>query len=268
MGIHLMLINFFIASIAVLSQSDETLEFKKQMELVWSDEFDYEGLPDSTKWSFDIQGNEWNWGNNELQWYTDSKVENAVVSDGTLKITARKEKTGNKEYSSARLRTLGKGDFKYGFFEVKAKLPKGNGTWPAIWMLPSAPGKDWPSGGEIDIMEHVGFKPDTVFATVHTKAHNHIIGTQVGEDFLLPEATTDFNVYALYWDEEQIKAYVNGVRYFKYEKNGQGPDVWPFDTEFHLLLNLAIGGGLGGKKGVDDRLFPHIYEIEYVRIYQ
>ncbi|MCH7412117.1 family 16 glycosylhydrolase [Belliella sp. R4-6] len=243
----------------------EKLEDKK---LVWKDEFDYEGLPDSTKWSFDTQGNDWSWGNDELQWYTESNSNNAEVSNGILKITAVKEAIGNKRYSSARLRSLGKGDFKYGYFEISARMPSGNGTWPAIWMLPSNSDKGWPEGGEIDIMEHVGFKPDTVFATVHTKAHNHLINTQVGNDFLLPTAVSEFNIYSLYWDEEVIKAYVNGICYFTYQKNGQGTEVWPFDNEFHLLLNLAIGGGLGGKKGVDDSLFPHVFEVDYVRVYQ
>ncbi|MCH7412310.1 family 16 glycosylhydrolase [Belliella sp. R4-6] len=252
----------------VLMSKIEVDKIKKQRQLVWFDEFDGNGLPDSTKWSFDTRGNDWNWGNNELQWYTDSNLKNAEVSNGTLKITAIKEPTGNKNYSSARLRSLGKGDFKYGYFEIRAKMPKGNGTWPAIWMLPSNSDKGWPEGGEIDIMEHVGFKPDTVFATVHTKAHNHIKKTQVGNDFLLPNATSEFNVYSLLWDEESIKAYVNGICYFTYEKNGAETDVWPFDSDFHLLLNLAIGGGLGGKKGVDNSLFPHVFEVDYVRVYQ
>ncbi|MCH7402235.1 glycerophosphodiester phosphodiesterase family protein [Belliella kenyensis] len=252
----------------ILAEKIFLREKLKDKELVWQDEFDYDGLPDSTKWSFDIRGNDWSWGNNELQWYTDSNLKNAEVSNGTLKITAHKESIENKEYSSARLRSLGQGDFRYGYFEISAKLPTGNGTWPAIWMLPSNSEKRWPEGGEIDIMEHVGFNPDTVFATVHTKAHNHIINTQVGKDYLLPSAVSEFNVYSLYWDEEIIKAYVNGICYFTYEKNGQGTDVWPFDNEFHLLLNLAIGGGLGGKKGIDDSLFPHIFEVDYVRVYQ
>ena len=252
----------------ILISKIEVDKIKKDKKLVWFDEFNGDGLPDSTKWSFDTRGNDWNWGNNELQWYTDSNPNNAQVSNGTLKITAIKEPTGKKNYSSARLRSLGKGDFKYGYFEIRAKMPKGNGTWPAIWMLPSNSNKGWPEGGEIDIMEHVGFKYDTVFATVHTKAHNHIKKTQVGKEFLLPNATSEFNVYSLFWDKESIKAYVNGICYFTYEKNGAGPDVWPFDSKFHLLLNLAIGGGLGGKKGIDDSLFPHVFEIDYVRVYQ
>jgi beta-glucanase (GH16 family) len=237
--------------------------------LVWADEFDKNGMPDTTRWNYDTRGNEYGWGNNEKQWYTVAKPENCRIENGILVITARKEKTGNKEYSSARLTTKNKGDWKYGKIEVRAKLPTGNGTWPAIWMLPTENKYGgWPKSGEIDIMEHVGYNPDTVFSTVHTGKFNHMIGTQVGKKTGLPTATTEFHVYTTEWEENEIRSYVDGKHYFTFKNNGEGFEAWPFDQPFHLILNLAIGGGLGGKKGIDDSKFPHIFEIDYVRVYQ
>jgi glycerophosphoryl diester phosphodiesterase len=237
-------------------------------ELVWQDEFDYEGLPDPKKWSFDTLGNAWGWGNGELQWYTSGRLENAVVSQGVLTIRAHEELMKGKAYSSARLRTKGKGDWKYGVISVRAKLPKGRGTWPAIWMLPSVEEINWPKGGEIDIMEHVGYSPEKVFSTIHTEKNNHVKRTQVGREIYLPEVTEDFHVYTLVWEENQIRSYVNGILYFTFDNLQEGESQWPFDKEFHLLLNLAIGGGLGGKEGVDNGLFPHAFEIDFVRVYQ
>lgn len=237
--------------------------------LVWSDEFNYKGLPDSTKWNFATKGNKTGWGNNELQWYTEANPANAYVSDGILKITAIKEPTSGKNYSSARLTTKDKASWKYCKVEVRAKLPTGRGTWPAIWMMPEeSTYGGWPKSGEIDIMEHVGFNPDTVFSTVHTGKFNHMIGTQVGKKIGVPTATTGFHVYSMEWEENEIRSYVDGIHYFTFENNGEGFESWPFDQPFHIILNLAIGGGLGGQKGVDDSLFPHVYEIDYVRVYQ
>lgn len=237
--------------------------------LVWADEFDKNGLPDTTRWNYDTRGNSYGWGNNEAQWYTVARPENARIENGILIITAIKEPTQGKNYSSARLTTKNKGDWKYGKIEVKAKLPTGNGTWPAIWMLPTeSKYGGWPKCGEIDIMEHVGFDPDTVFSTVHTGKFNHMIGTQVGKRTGLPTATTEFHVYTTEWDENEIRSYVDGRHYFTFKNNGQDFESWPFDQPFHLILNLAIGGGLGGKKGIDDSTFPHTFEIDHVRIYQ
>ena len=159
----------------------------------WSDEFDYTGAPDPNKWGYDIGGS--GWGNNELQYYTNS-TNNANVANGKLTITARKENVGGREYTSARLVTKNKGDFLYGRIEVAAKLPTGKGTWPAIWMLPTdwAYG-DWPKSGEIDIMEHVGYDPNNVLSSVHTQAYNHSIGTQKSGGKNIPTALTAFHKY-------------------------------------------------------------------------
>ncbi|WP_372948952.1 family 16 glycosylhydrolase [Mariniphaga sp.] len=250
------------------NSSDNNSE-KDNWQLVWSDEFDTDGLPDTTKWNYDTRGNEYGWGNNEKQWYPVADPDNVYIRDGILTITAIKEPTFGKEYSSARLTTKGKGDWKYCKVEVRAKVPSGRGTWPAIWMLPTENNYGgWPKSGEIDIMEHVGFNPDTVFSTVHTGAFNHTIGTQVGKKIGLPTATTKFHVYTTEWNENEIKSYVDGEHYFTFTNNGEGFEAWPFDQQFHLILNLAIGGGLGGKKGIDDSKFPHHFQIDYVRVYQ
>jgi beta-glucanase (GH16 family) len=233
---------------------------------VWADEFAYEGKPDPAKWDYDLGGS--GWGNNELQYYTNS-LENARVTGGRLLITARKETVENREYSSARLVSRNKGDFLYGRFEVKAKLPAGRGTWPAIWMLPTdwAYG-GWPASGEIDIMEHVGYDPDRVHVTVHTEAYNHAKNTQKGASKLVANATTDFHLYRVDWTPYAIRGYIDNQQVFQFINEGRGYTVWPFDKRFHLLLNIAVGGNWGGAQGVDPEVFPQSMEIEYVRVYR
>ncbi len=242
--------------------------------LVWSDEFDYRGLPDPSKWGYDVGGH--GWGNKELQFYTERRKENARVENGRLIIEARRDRWEGHEYTSARLVTKGKGDWTYGRFEVAARLPSGRGTWPAVWMLPthkSYGGGYWPDNGEIDIMEHVGFDPDVVHASVHTKAYYHSIGTQKTAKTDVPAARTGFNVYAVEWTPEEVRGYVNGRRYFAFKNerltNPEADDrQWPFDKPFHLLLNVAVGGGWGGAKGVDETIWPQRMEVDYVRVYR
>lgn len=237
--------------------------------LVWNEEFDYTGLPDSSKWSYDTDGNVYGWGNNEAQFYTIGKKENAWVSDGLLRITALKEPAEGKSYTSARLRTRGKGDWLYGRFEIRAKLPTGKGTWPAIWMLPTdwAYG-DWPASGEIDIMENVGYDPDTIVGSAHTEKYNHAIGTQKNAKIAYPDCYKAFHVYVLEWERDEYRLYVDDCLFFTFKNEGAGYEVWPYDKPFHLLLNLAVGGNWGGQQGIDDSLFPHVFEVDYVRIYQ
>lgn len=159
--------------------TQDTTTNPKEYELVWSDEFNYLGLPDSTKWSFDTEGNAWGWGNNESQYYTNQNSENAFVDSDFLHIVAQQKKMANKDFTSARLRTIHKGDWLFAKVEVRALLPQIAGIWPAIWMLPTDwVYGDWPKSGEIDIMEHVGYMPDSVFCTIHTEAYNHILNTQ------------------------------------------------------------------------------------------
>ncbi len=233
---------------------------------IWSDEFDYTGLPNTAKWGYDIGGS--GWGNNELQYYTND-LENAKVENGNLVITAVKEPISGKNYSSARLVTRNKGDFLYGRFEIKAKLPAGRGTWPAIWMLPTdwAYG-DWPKSGEIDIMEHVGYDLNKVHVTVHTEAYNHSIGTQKGTNMMVPTATTEFHKYRVDWTPYAVRGYIDDQLMFTFINEGKGSAAWPFDKRFHLIMNLAVGGNWGGAQGVDDSIFPKSMEVDYVRVYK
>lgn len=237
--------------------------------LVWSDEFDYTGLPDAAKWSYDTDGNATGWGNNESQYYTSGRLENAEVKDGFLNITARKEEYAGFSYTSARLRTSGKGDWLYGRVEVRAKLPDGRGMWPAIWMLPTdwAYG-GWPASGEIDIMENVGYDPYKIVASAHTESYNHTIGTQKSATRTVQSCYTDFHIYELQWDSNEYRIYVDKMLLFTFKNEGTGYKVWPFDKRFHLLLNVAVGGNWGGQQGIDDSIFPRTMVIDYVRVYQ
>ena len=238
-------------------------------QLVWSDDFEYNGLPDSAKWSYDNVGNSWGWGNRELQYYTVTKIENAEVSNGTLKIKALKQKLKNCNYTSARLITKYKGDWLYGKFEIRAKLPDGRGLWPAIWMLPTDwEYGGWPQSGEIDIMENVGFDPDTIVCSVHTTNYNHKMKTQHNNRVALPDNRKEFHIYGLEWTEEYITTTIDGRACFTFPKESDDPAVWPFNRRFHLLLNLAVGGDWGGALGIDDTAFPATMEIDYVRVYQ
>ena len=236
---------------------------------IWQDEFDYTGLPDSTRWSYELGGS--GWGNNEAEYYTKS-IKNAHVENGKLSIEVIKESVGGKSYSSARLLTKKKGDWLYGRFEIRAKLPQGVGTWPAIWMLASDQTygtQYWPDNGEIDIMEHVGYDPAVIHGTIHTKAFNHAINTQKGSTLTIPTAMADFHTYAIDWYPDQLKFYIDDVVYFTVVKQTSWSwNQWPFDQKFHLLLNLAIGGDWGGAKGIDDSIFPQKMEVDYVRVYQ
>ena len=234
--------------------------------LVWSDEFNNTGLPDAAKWNYDVGGH--GWGNNELQFYTDKRQENARVENGNLVIEARKENWQSKEYTSARLVTKGKGDWKYGRIEVRAKIPSGRGTWPAIWMLASTNPLAWPDDGEIDIMEHVGFDQGRIHGTIHCKKYNHVIGTQKSATIMVPDCSTAFHVYGLQWTADSIKVSIDGNAYFSFANEHTGKDAWPFDQPFHLLLNIAVGGNWGGQQGVDTTIFPARLEVDYVRVYQ
>lgn len=242
---------------------------KPAYHLVWNDEFDYTGLPDSTRWGYDTEGNAWRWGNNELQYYTSHRIENAKVEKGFLAITAIKEEIEGRHYSSARLITKGKGDWLYGRFEICAKLPSGKGMWPAIWMLPTDwEYGGWPASGEIDIMENVGYDPDTIVGSAHTKSYNHSIGTHKNAKISVPDCHDKFHVYALEWDSLEFRVLVDDKHYFTFKNEKTGPDVWPFNKRFHILLNVAVGGNWGGKMGVDDSVFPRQMLVDYVRVYQ
>ena len=240
-----------------------------QMKLVWSDEFNYKGLPDSTKWGYDVGTGDWGWGNNEAQYYTKADTNNALVGNGVLSVIARKEKRGDKEYTSARMVTRGKADWNIGRVEIRAKLPKGRGTWPAGWMLGSnIKTAGWPLCGEIDIMEHVGYDPDTVVGSIHTTAYNHIKGTQKTKRIFIKNPYTEFHVYACEWNTERMIFLLDGMQYLTIPNEHKTDKEWPFDKPQYLLLNLAVGGNWGGTKGIDESIFPVKMEVDYVRVYQ
>jgi beta-glucanase (GH16 family) len=267
--LSLLLIGFVDCAQSQIPSSQQTPEkYEFGTIPIWQDEFNYSGKPDAKKWSYDLGGN--GWGNNELEDYTD-KLENARVEDGNLIIEARKEKSGKQNYSSARLVSKGKGDFLYGKFEIRAKLPQGRGTWPAIWMLFSEKtygNKGWPDNGEIDVMEHVGYDQNRIHGNIHTKAFNHVLKTNKGNDTLLTDASTKFHIYSCAWTPESVSIGMDGKEYFTFRKeSGYTWEQWPFDKSFHLILNMAVGGNWGGQKGVDDSIFPQKMEVDYVRVY-
>ena len=245
-------------------------------QLVWQDEFDTQGLPDASKWDYDTYRNSRWWHNSELQYYAASRLENTSVANGVLKITARQESTATlpnsagQQYTSARLVTRGKAEWTYGHFEIRAKLPCAIGTWPAIWMLgshtlPTEP--IWPAGGEIDIMEQKGFSATDktkVLGTLHFQ--DAWGGAGPTAEASVPNACTDFNTYHMTWTPSEIKIGVNGRVYNTYSKPTNATvNNWPFDSPQYLLLNVAVGGTLGGN--VIENL-PSSMEVEFVRVWQ
>lgn len=233
-------------------------------QLVWSDEFDYHGLPDPQRWTYE----EGYVRNQEAQYYTRARLENARVEDGMLVIETRKEAYRGAEYTSASVTTEGRASWRYGRIEVRAKLPTGRGLWPAIWMLGADRAQvGWPVCGEIDIMENVGYDPRRVHATVHTPAFNGNNGKQKSGSTKLPAPWRDFHVYAMEWHPQRLDFFVDGKKIHSFANTGKGNDEWPYHKPFYLLLNTALGGGWGGQKGIDEAVLPQRYYIDYVRVY-
>ncbi|WP_238988414.1 glycerophosphodiester phosphodiesterase family protein [Aureibaculum marinum] len=270
----------------LLFERIEKTPVNKGYRLVWSDEFNYKGKPDSTKWGYDYGFI----ANREEQYYTDS-LKNARVEDGHLIIETHKETIANKDYNnpellnkswikyaaerktakytSARLVTRDLASWKYGRIEVRAKLPKGVGMWPAIWMLgENRKNVGWPESGEIDIMEHVGFNKDSIFGTVHTLAYNHTKNTQRGKSIFIDNPYDNFHVFALEWTPERMDFILDDQVYNTFENEKKTTAEWPFDQRFYLILNVAVGGMLGGQKGIDDSVFPQQMVVDYVRVFQ
>ena len=237
-------------------------------EQVWGDEFEGQGLPNADKWYYETGGD--GWGNQEQQYYTESDTGNARVENGHLIIEARKESYQGNAYTSARLNS--EASWKYGRFEIRAKLPAGRGTWPALWMLADEQtygDQYWPDNGEMDIMEHVGYDEGVIHGTIHTEAFNHIDGTDRGGSIPVPSATSEFHNYAMEWTPNEIRVSVDGEQYFTFRNRAQyGWQEWPFDQKFHLLMNIAVGGSWGGAEGIDDSAFPERMVIDYVRVYK
>jgi len=229
-----------------------------KMNLVWSDEFNTPGSPDPTKWTYDLGAG--GWGNNELEYYT-SRTDNAIVSNGTLKIIAKKESYSGSNYTSARLKTQGLYAFKYGRIDVSAKLPASIGTWPAIWMLGNNISTvGWPACGEIDIMEQNGNNKNIVYGTLHYPQQVNQYGD--GATTSVANASTAFHKYSAIWSPTTIQLLVDDVVYYSLPNNSN----FPFNQNFFIILNVAMGGTLGG--AVDPNFTTDQMEIDYVRVYQ
>ncbi len=238
--------------------------------LVWNDEFEGTALLDEN-WTFETGGN--GWGNNELQNYQNQG--NTEVSDGILKITAKRNTDNTIEgaFTSARLNS--KKAFKFGRMEIRAKLPehKGNGTWPALWMLGSnIETVGWPACGEIDMMEYVSFKPNKSHFSIHSTANNHTNGTEITSGAVdLETIEEEFHNFGILWSDKYIKFYVDeidNVQFTFRRPTSATVDSWPFSNNFYFLMNIAVGGNWGGLEGVDTSIFPATMEVDYVRVYQ
>lgn len=256
--------------------TDELLAPPTGYELVWADEFAPDGLPDPAHWRYDTHRNRQGWYNDERQYYAAGRSENSRIENGHLIIEARAERLdraqfsdwGGQRYTSARLFTQGVRAWTYGFFEIRAKLPCGVGTWPAIWMLPEDSALAWPNGGEIDIMEHVGHVPGEINQTIHTQTYNHILNTHRTTKFVVDDACETMHRYQLLWTPTFIVTGIDGEPKFVFRSVPGDRTRWPFDQPMHLLLNIAVGGNWGGQRGIDAGSFPAKFEIDYVRVYQ
>ncbi len=249
-----------------VSISQDDPDYIENMTLVWADEFDGSAI-NTSYWTFETGSG--GWGNQELQNYTNGS--NAEIKDGKLIIAAKKvndDKVAG-SYTSTRMITKGKKEFKYGRIEIRAKLPSGTGIWPAIWMLGSnISSVGWPACGEIDIMEYVGYEPDVIHSTVHTTAGSG--GNGNGSSKTLTTCEEEFHVYGLMWTEDELKFYTDSPDNVThtYAPSNKTADNWPFDQKQFFILNVAVGGTWGGAQGVDNAIFPQTMEVDYVRVYQ
>ncbi len=237
-----------------------------EYKLKWVDYFKNDGQPNKENWVLETGGH--GFGNDESQYYTD-ELKNAFVKDGILNIVAYKEDYKGNNYTSAKLTTYKKHSIKYGKIVVNAKLPQGKGSWPAIWLLPNSirEGVSWPLCGEIDLMEHVGNNPNHIHFSLHSGKYNHKVGNQPTHIIQDESVFDKFNEYSMEWDEKGISFYFNGIHQVTFNKDLSDEfDGWPFDQEFYLIINLAIGGGWGGK--IDDSIFPSVLQISSVLVYE
>ena len=232
--------------------------------MVWQDEFLNGPAPSASKWGYErglVR-------NHELQYYTADRRENARIENRQLVITGRRERWEGAGYTSASLVTKGRFTFTYGKIEIRAKIPTGRGTWPALWLLGDTDKVEWPHCGEVDIMENVGFDPEKIHFSVHTGAFNHVIRTQRTKVISLDRPWAGYHRYGLIWTHERLEFFFDGEKVMEFANDGQGPEHWPFDSPMYLIMNLALGGDWGGQKGVDESIFPAEFRIDYVRVWQ
>ena len=236
----------------------------KELQLVWQDEFNQDGAPNPSNWSYEIGNGNNGWGNNESEYYT-NRLDNAKVENGVLKITAKREAYQGFEFTYARMLTAGKFDFTYGRIDVRAKLPSGGGVWPAIWLLGSNIGSvGWPACGEIDIMEYVGNNPGQISSALHTTSSS---GATINHKSVpISNETTDFHLYSMVWTKDGITFMLDNVEYYTYNPTTKNDQTWPFYNKQFIILNIAMGGNLGG--AIDPNFDTSTMEIDYVRVYQ
>lgn len=259
-----------IGGVAASKQTSKTgLKIPKgYSKIVFQDEFNGQGLPDSLKWDYEVGYVR----NREMQYYTPNSLDHSYISKGCLHLVARPDsirRDGRQcKVTSASIHTKRTFNYKYGRVEVRAKLPVSLGTWPAIWMMPAKSTYGaWPKSGEIDIMEHVGYEPEKVHYAAHT-FHSKTTKQGIGSNIFTPDVT-EFHVYAFEWHEDRLEWYFDGRKRYVYTIPDQATwEQWPFDQPYYLILNLAFGGGWGGIKGVDLDLLPQQYVIDYIRVFQ
>ncbi len=235
-------------------------------ELVWQDLFQTDGKPDPSIWVFETGGH--GFGNHEAQYYTD-RLKNAFVKDGILSIVAYKEPFENCAYTSAKLTTYNKKHIQHGRVEIMAKVPKGEGTWPAIWMLSERfkQGVPWPDCGEIDLLEHVGHHPGHVHFSLHSSKSYFHLNNQLTKVSHVPDAQDEFHEYRMDWDPDHISFYIDQKLQEVFHRSPDATDeTWPFNQPFYLILNIALGGTWGGP--IDDQIFPTAFQFKYVKVYQ
>lgn len=261
---NILILTLGLLCLVKCKQSDP---IKKDYTIVWQDEFDGQEL-DESKWEYQLgdgsQYGLWRWGNNEDQYY---RKENVSIVNGVLRIKAIREDFANYQFTSARIRSLGKGDFKYGKIEASIRMANTGGLWHAFWMLPSHPNSSWPISGEIDIMEYVGNSPNEVLNTIHfaDQAGNH---NQSGAPTPI-QFDNAFHLYSVEWDENKITWFRDSLETYSVLRSSEVLNkTWPFDAEFHLLLNTAVGGNLGGSIDVQGLQKPKYMEVDFVRVYQ
>lgn len=259
---------FFLTIHAALAFSLTTpgqAQVRDGWRLVWSDEFNGPKL-DESKWIFQVERP--GTVNGATQNYVGHRSENARVENGYLVIEGRRDWYQGYEYSSSQLKTQGKAKWTYGRMEARIKVPGGRGTWPAFWMMPDQCHGPWPSCGEIDIMEHVGYDSDNFHSGAHSAAYNWTKGNQKMAAKHVPGGDGAFHVHAIEWFSDRIDFYLDGQHYHTYRNEKSGFDAWPFDRNFFIILNLAIGGNWGGAQGIDPNIWPRKMLVDYVRVYQ
>ncbi|MDA3851770.1 MAG: glycoside hydrolase family 16 protein [Spirochaetaceae bacterium] len=253
--------------LTTLPDESDPIWDKNNWSLIWADEFDASGSPDDSIWTHEIW-TPWENFNNEDQAYVNNRT-NSRVEDGRLIMQATL--TDNGGYDSSKLYTRGKESWTYGRIEIMAKIPSGQGSWPAIWMMPEdimGYGGGWPDSGEIDIMEHVGYDQNNIHATIHTNAYNHMSNTQRGDNLIVNDCSTAFHLYAVDWYPDRLEFFIDDTKIFTFINERTGWQTWPYDKPFYLILNIAVGGSWGSAGGAtDNSSFPWTMEVDYVRYY-